>query len=510
MKKIVLICATIFMVLLVGCQDNWDDFYESDDDRKAGAEGTLYEVLQQYPKRYSKFLELVDKAEADVYLKSERVLTVWAPHNDHITDEIMALEGEDLKRFVMNHLNSLAMYKTKLASKNTLQMLSEKYVSVDRFNANYRIDRVPVARYDIAATNGVIHEISGTMIPLKNIMEYINEAGPEFSIFRDSLWSYNDTIFDPKASFPLGVNDVGQTIYDSVFVIQNSLLKTVDPGDESRELTLFLPSNAIIEDLIHQTSAYYEGIGRDFLRADSLSVYKWVMRAAFFDRQIENLSPYKSLTGVGGSIVRFDKQIVRTNFERSSNGVVYHYESMYMPRGGLLQPFEYYTSWLFELPEEVRGKYYNVFDNSVLNETDNIWFDNNAKDRLFLNIPSTGGQWIDLKPLAKNIDAEIIEHKVMPGKYQVSGRFYGYRGANTRIYVNGDPQTWYKDGSLTFPTGGNAVFEYGAVPILIDTLTVGERSGYNMLNIRFEHAGSGSANFIRVAYLKFEPVGDNY
>lgn len=510
MRKTIWISITFLVVLLIGCQDNWDTFYETNDDRQAGADGTLYEVLEKYPLRYSKFLELVDKAGVNIQLESNRVLTVWAPHNDYITEDIMQLEGEDLKRFVLNHINGLAMFKTKLLSKNNLEMLSGKFVSIDRSGSDYRIDKLVIRRYDIAAANGVIHEIGGVMTPLKNIMEYIDEAGPDFSIFRDSLWAYNDTIFKPELSFALGVNDVGQTIYDSVFVIDNSLLEKVDPADESQRHTLFLPSNDIIEDLISQTKTYYDGIGREFLKADTMAVYNWLMRATFFNSKIENLSRYKSLTGVGGSLVRFDKQIVRTNYETVSNGVVYHYEKMYMPRGGLIKAFEYKPEWLLEVPIEERSKYYTAFDGSQFTKDNNIFIDNNARDRVFLSKECATGDWVEVKSITKNIDAEIVETRVMPGQYKLEGRFYGYRGANTRLYINGDPQKWVKDGSLTFQTGTNANFEYGSMPLMVDTVTIGERSGYNMLNIRLEHAGSGSANFIRFSHLKFTPVGDNY
>lgn len=510
MKNIIWTGVLFCMFFLGACQEKWDNFYGSDEDeRSAEASLNMYQMLQQYPKRYSKFLELVDKTGLDAYLKSNRVLTLWAPHNSFITDEIMSLDPIDMKQFVLNHLNSLAMYKTKLESKSELQTLAGKYVAISRSGNNYKVEKVPVTRLDIACTNGVIHEIEGVLTPLKNILEYLDRCGPEYSVFLDSLWAYNDTVFHPELSFALGVNEIGQTVYDSVFIIDNKLLGGDVLSDEKESMTVFLPSNEVIDNMIKEIQDYYNAIGRDFTRVDSNACYAWLMRATFFRSTYENLSGYKQVSGIGGSLVRFDKQIIRTDFERCSNGVVYLYEKCYMPKTSLYNTLDFIPTNMFELPETAWSKYYTLSSGGTLSKAANIFIDNNHKSYPLLSTGSKTGDWVDLKTLMKNADGEIVEAKMMPGKYKLTGRFYGYNMAHLKLFVNGEQQKYSPDKTERFPTNSGAFNIDGSLKPLCDTVFVSERHGYGMLTIRLQH-DTPDGKTIKVNTLRFEPVGDNY
>lgn len=511
MRNIIWIGVLFCTIFLGACQDKWDNFYGSDEDERS-AEATLnmYQMLQQYPKRYSKFVELLDKTGLDAYLKSNRVLTLWAPHNSFITNEMMEQDSSGLRRFVLNHMNSLAIYKTKLASKYELQTLAGKYIAISRSGNDFKVEKMPVTRLDIACTNGVIHEIGGVLAPLKNLMEYLNECGTDYTVFTDSLWAYNDTIFRPDLSFALGVNEVGQTIYDSVFVINNKLLGNDFLSDERRSITLFLPSNEVIGDMIQETRDYYEAIGREFTHNDSLSCFAWLMRGTFFGGAYENLSGYKQLNGIGGSLVRFDKQIVQTDFERCSNGVVYLYERCYMPRTKLLQTLDFVPTNMFELPQEEWSKYYTLWNGGTLSKAGNIYVNGSYKDYPLLSVGSQSGDWIDLRTLSKNASGEIVEAKMMPGKYKLTGRLYGWDMANLKLYINGEKQLYSPKKTEQFPTSTSTFFIGKDLIRMVDTVVISEQQGYGMLTIRLEHDGTKNGKTIKVNTLRFEPVGDNY
>lgn len=510
MKNIMWTGMLFCMLFLSACQDKWDHFYGSDEDeRSAEASLNMYQMLQQYPKRYSKFLELLDKTGVDAYLKSNRVLTLWAPHNSFITDEIMNLDPIDMKQFVLNHINSLAMYKTKLTSKTELQTLAGKYVAINHYGNDFKVEKIPVTRLDIACTNGVIHEIEGVLPPLKNVLEYLNRCGSDYSVFTDSLWAYNDTVFHPELSFALGVNELGQTIYDSIFIIDNKLLGGDILSDEKKNITVFLPSNEAIDNMIKEIQGYYNAIGREFTHVDSNACYAWLMRATFFSGTYDNLSGYKQLNGMGGSLVRFDKQIVRTDFERCSNGLIYIYEKCYMPRTKLYQALDFAPMNLFELPENDWSKYYTLSDGGTLSKTANIFVDNNYKKYPLLSVGSKTNDWIDLKTLVKNADGEIVEAKMMPGKYKLTGRLYGYNMANLKVFINGEKQIYTPDNTESFPTSGSKFNISDDLKRMCDTVVVSERGGYDMLTIRLQHNGADGKT-IKVNTLRFEPVGDNY
>lgn len=511
----------LLLVVNAGCKDHWDDFYgEEEDERSAGAKITILEALQQEPERYSKFIKLLEDTGLSREVNSERVVTVWVPANNYITEDIMSLDSIDKRRFVLNHINQLALYKTKLATKSEVETLAKKYIAIRGSGNNYTVERVRVTKLDRACTNGVFHEIAGVLKPLKNIMEYILEAGPEYSIYRDSLLAYNDTTFRPDLSFALGVDEVGQTIYDSVFDITNKLLKSVDFADESGSATLLLASNAVIDDMLKEMETYLNDLGTEMTYADTLTCFNFLMGASFVGYEIPNFYGIRRIYTGGGKEIRPDKQLISSNYDECSNGLVYKFEKMYIPRGPLMKKVDYTIVDLFLLPEEEWSDYYQISYGGTLNNlesnanddaemTKNIFADNGNLSRKFLQVKAEAGEWIELSLLQKNIKAQMEPAKLIPGKYKLSGWGYGWRSANVKLYLNGTPLRWHKDKSTTFPMGSNSEFEYGAIRLMCDTIVVTASPGPDV--VRIESLGSGSkSNCIRIKELLFEPVGDNY
>ena len=505
----------LLLVVSAGCKDHWDDFYgEEEDERNAGAKITIFEALQEEPERYSKFIKLLEDTGLTREVNSERVVTVWVPSNNYITEDIMSLDSIDKRRFVLNHINQLALYKTKLATKSEVETLAGKYINIQGYGNNFTVEKVKVAKLDKACINGVFHEISGVLKPLKNIMEYLLEAGPEYSIYRDSLLAYNDTTFRPDLSFALGVDEVGQTIYDSVFDITNKLLKSIDFADERESATLLLASNTVIDDMLKDMEVYLSDLGKEMTYADTLTCFNFLMGASFVGYEIQNFYGIKKLYTGGGKEIRPEKQLISSNYEQCSNGLVYKFEKMYIPRGPFMKKVDYTMVDLFLLPEDEWSNYYQLSNGGTLNNQESNAGDDsemtkNILSRKFLQAKAEKGEWVELSLLQKNIKAQMEPAKLIPGKYKLSGWGYGWRSANVKVYLNGTPLKWHKDGSTTFPMGSNSEFEYSAIRLMCDTIVVTTSPGPDV--VRIESVGSGSkSNCIRIKELLFEPVGDNY
>lgn len=516
---ILLLC----VVVAAACKDEWDNYYgDSEDDRSAGAKKTIFEVLKEQ-KEHAKFVKLLEETGISKDLNSKRVLTLWLPEDKYLTDEIMQLDSIGKRRFILNHLNALALYKTKLSSKNEVETLAKKFIQIAGKGNNITVDKLRVIKFDEVCTNGVIHLVDGTLTPLRNVMEYLLESGNEYSIYRDSLLAYNDTVFRPDLSYPIGVNEVGQTIYDSVFIINNSLLKNVNFGNEKNNSTLFLASNEVIFNMLDDLKAYYEALGLSIQRSDTLACFEFLMKGSFLGRELTNLSGIKSITTSGGKVLRLDKQLISTNYEKCSNGVVYKFQQAYVPRGQFMKKVDFMMSYLYEV-EGDRSDYCRFSYGGELNDretdnadniTDNVFFDRNQPNWKFLSVKAEAGEWTDLVLLQKNLKGKIETAKLLPGKYKLSGWGYAWRSANAKLYLNGTPLTYggtmdkyVKTG--TFPLGEMAAFDYmKKLQVLCDTVEVGINKGNDV--IRFESVGGGSKkDVIRIRELLFEPVGDNY
>src|SRR5699024_8740377 len=136
--------------------------------------------------------------------------------------------------------------------------------------------------------NGVVHEINELMIPEQSIAEYLNGLPDDFSIIRDSIFALNDTLFDPVNSIPTGVDKTGNTLYDSVFVIENPLFEEADIASEFSQVTLLLPRNTVIEAAYKNLKSQYDQFGKPFTYADTMVAINWIRDAVLYDRVIKN------------------------------------------------------------------------------------------------------------------------------------------------------------------------------------------------------------------------------
>ena len=130
MMKYTLRYTVLLLIFCIGCENTWDEHYGYEDDpRTAASSLTAWEILSSVDD-YSKFVTLVKRAGYDKLLNSQRVRTVWAPQNKYITEEVMAYDSLslDVKRFVKNHINSLALFKTKLIGRPKIQSLAGKVI----------------------------------------------------------------------------------------------------------------------------------------------------------------------------------------------------------------------------------------------------------------------------------------------------------------------------------------------------------------------------------------------
>lgn len=513
--KYTLTYTILLLIFCSGCENTWDDHYGYEDDaRIAGASLTTWETIKTMSDKYPKFITLIKRAGYDKMLNSDRMLTVWMPKDETIPDEVMKYDSlsSEVQRFVKNHMNSLPLFKTKLAGRSQINSLAKKVLFLTEGYSNsffYQgtwqrpiyIGDNHVYNFDIACTNGVIHEVSGILKPLQNLAEFLMEAGDEYQLFRDSLTGRNDTIFRPELSFPIGVDDVGQTIYDSVFDIEHSLLRGLRLDDEEDIQTLCLPSNDVIHTAFVEKMKYMESIKRPFTAVDSALCWKWIMTASILNGKVENYSAYQQ--SAYGAKLGDKIQWVDSKYEECSNGHGYSWTKMVLP------------NYIFRLPVEAWPIYFLDLEKEV-NDSLKLWqhtgtfknFEHKGID--FLQIGGKTGDYLAFKPMRLNIYAEPEIIHLMPGKYAVHGQFYGMIFGNssaTKIYINDEPQNW-KEGGTTFPTN-NEKFVYNKIHKMIDTVHIKDHLGYHVPTIKIEATSNSTFEIRRI---RFEAVNtdDNY
>lgn len=492
----------VLLLLLTGCQNDWSDYYtkgeggETDDASSATA--NLLDELKSIPE-YSEFVKLLEETKVAEELTRNQVLTVWAPTNAAMPAEIAAMSAKDKITLCKNHLNYVALYNTKLTDGKVIKTLAGKNLTVKENGTNkFSFDGREVVKLNQKCTNGVIHEISGWLTPRKNIFEYILEAGPEYSIIRDSLLARSDTVFKPGLSFPLGVDELGNTIYDSVFVIENPLLEyQSDIRSEDDDFTMFLPNDQSIHNMYEEMEDYFKNTGSYMTGKDSTKFFGWILHSIIHKGKVENYSG--SFTTPYGYEWRAEKQLVTPGGYKSfSNGYVYEVEKIHIPKFLYLSSLKSYTYYLSELPEDQLANYMTM-ENVTSYELDKV-YDAGHPFAQVLGNKTTPTATYEFKTLAKDLEGNLIDGKISPGLYKISASYRSWLCGNVKLSINDEPVA-------TVNAGNSTTYNYKS-GLIVNSFEIKEEWGLNMLRIKQEDVGK--AGRLMLEYILFEPTQDNY
>lgn len=506
----------IFLLWLgmTGCQDKWDAHYENENGGEdASLENTknLLEYIQSVSE-YSDFVKLLEETEIAPELAKKQILTVWIPVNGNIPAEITAplastaseeeagLAMAEKKQFVKNHINNIALFFSKLQDEKMIKMQSGKNLVIrETGEEDFSIDGHQVTKGDLVCKNGVVHEIEGCLIPRKNIFDYVCSAGADYSMYRDSLLSKSDTVFDPDASFALGVDQVGNTIYDSVFVITNPFLSKGNINSEDKDYTLFLPTNEAIGEMFRDMQVKFTDMGMKMTGRDSVKFFDWVMKASIYEGKITSCEEGTSYKSVYGLEWRNGKQRVDPAYQSFSNGYVYQTTELYVPKYSYLSSLEIWYHYLFDLTsdEEEQKKYYekeNVIEGKFKKYSwPGVAFDGPADGKSIYS-----GTF---KSLIKNSAGQIVDGKVMPGTYAVYASFKKMSNCgNVKIYIN--------DRVVATVNSANNIFNLQK-GLVVERFEITEEDGFNPIWIKLENLDKKNTH-VCAQYLRLEPTNDNY
>ncbi len=524
--------------LLVGCNTAWDKYFSQVGEYEGEAVSPLN--LLDYLKTqesYSDFVGLLEKAGVDEVLTKNQVLTVWAIPNENIPIEIRSADSTTLRQFIKNHINNVALYKSKLGARK-IHTLAGKILKTEVDENIYTIDQVTITRMNQICQNGVVHELKdGVLTPKQNIYEYMMSLGDECSIFRDTLNAYNDTVFDRVNSLPIGENELGNTVYDSVFVIKNPFLPARgDIRDEERELTLFLPTNDVVKSMLMSVSSFFAQMKMEFTTADTNRIMTWMLKSVIHNGRMSSYPTGRSLTSIHGSEWRTDKEYVKEDFENCSNGNVYIVSTLVFPRKEYMETLEirpYYAllvdkSKQSELLQGSEGVTFSIQTNTY----------GLGKDVLIANMPSSDkNAWMQFQAVIRNTKGVIEAKKVMPGTYKLSASYKAWNNRKVALYAVYEDQEGVHEEKVTefdltkkananSGTIGNSPYNNGYfefIPIedagkdepkggrnglILSKFEVKADWGYDYL--KFKLVNIGGASVMNPEYFLLEPTDDNY
>ena len=300
--------------------------------------------------------------------------TILAVTNDNFKQP--SGDADDVAFVTKSHVSDISMSPANLSNGERIMMWHGKYVSVDIDSlgiadgliANHIMFNNSAVKEVVKTNSGYIYIISNMIETPTSLYDYLSNLDDNYSLFREMVLSSGGKEFDKANSKAVGINDEGNTVYDSVFIYKNTYFedKGFDMNSESLTATVLVFTNDVINEAIadaHQrlTTWGIESNGqiyretRDFnangilqgwrsyaTRAEMDEIIKqWILDVAFFNKSytaddLQN-SQENYLTSIFSRYWRTDKQeIDKQNPISLSNATAYKVTKLHIPNNVLI------------------------------------------------------------------------------------------------------------------------------------------------------------------------------
>lgn len=356
-------CGLLFIVsgLLAGCEDKWDEHY------------SVYPVNSTEVTVYAGKVDSYIAGNADLstlnnMLKAYKLLDQIATKNQQYTilaytnETLASAQIEDSLYFLNTCISDIALAPNKLTDGLQLLMWNSKPLEVKLIEPGTKAGETAITIGGstvveaIQTDNGYIYVMDQPIYAPKSLYEYLTSLGEDYSMFKSMVLQYEMKVFDADKSTPVGIDETGNTIYDSVFTAKNTFYDRYtdrhhttikwDMFNEFYSSTMLLPTNEIYTEARQTAYDNVRGaLGKEPDSGDSLRIEEWLLGAFFFSEKLtpEQLTGTEDLYGVayfkesestspGGAQWRPSVQEVDVNNPiELSNGVAYRIKKMKVP-----------------------------------------------------------------------------------------------------------------------------------------------------------------------------------
>ncbi|MDR3366652.1 MAG: fasciclin domain-containing protein [Prevotellaceae bacterium] len=311
MKYLTAICSGI--LLLFACQtDPWENHLE-ESGQAVGA--SLLDVVKDNPE-WGSFYQALVAAGYDSLLQSADAYTVFAPVNSAWSSVKMS-DVNALRRIVVNHIAYEKRLSTDRLQRESLRMVSGKIVSYSAETQTF--NGAKVTSPDHVASNGVLHVTDKLLEVQDNVWDYINKIRNSSQVAY--LKSLGHREMDVSRSVQVGVNMVGQPVYDTVWADVNDFLKETPLNDESKEWTYIVLSNSGFTELFDKYKPYFTALNDPGGALTTAVTSLNICRDFVFEGRID-VSRHDTITGLYG-VKAPVKGAQISNVYECSNGRVY-------------------------------------------------------------------------------------------------------------------------------------------------------------------------------------------
>jgi len=176
----------------------------------------VWDVIQGDP-QFSSFVQIIKNAKMDTLFQSDIAYTIFAPTNAAVQEYTGVQEFTNV--ILAYHFCQHFINVSNIQGKRQIQTLTEKFALFERIGNKVTIDEIEVMAESPLYRNGKFFTMGKVIEPRPNLYEYFQFTNPVLSTYIDE----QDTIIlDKEKSKPLGFDEDGNTVYDTVAIIANN------------------------------------------------------------------------------------------------------------------------------------------------------------------------------------------------------------------------------------------------------------------------------------------------
>jgi hypothetical protein len=504
MKYYWIIIALVFTGF-IACDDTWNEHYGTTPET---VDQNVWDVLKAESSA-SKFVELVEKFQLDTLFdeKYNDVYTLFVPTNEAV--ERFAAQQEIRVDDVAYHITRFFIQPNNINGIRKIQTYLLKFAQFENKGGVLSYDGIPVTQSGPLYVNGRIFFIEEMVTPKPSLYEYIAIHNPALKRYIDAQ---DSIVLDKELSIPIGFDEQGKTVYDSVITIINQFEEEYFEVSEEFRLktaTLVFPEKELYEQALTKMAIT---IGSGYTSHADISeewqqdvLIPYLLRKGVFENQREAVEFNRdTLKNILGEDVIIDFRPV--NKFQCSNGYAYNYSVFEVLDSLYQRPQRFEMERLLKTLGKDR---YAWKDTSLVNvESDQTFVPSNS-----FVVTASNDSILRVTFPSKyegKFNLEFKSEPLFPRRYLVKIRTHMDYGGIYDIYINDQlVKTFdYYDFVRTRGIIQSAVAGVRYIPqgrynnfdFWLDNITE-----YGSVKVRFEYKGPGNApnNGFIIDYMEF-------
>lgn len=494
--NIILLIMAGIVVINSSCEKSWGDYY-------AVPEYTnikMWDAIKDSAK-YVEFVHYMEMSGFDSLLMKPETFTLFIPTNDAFAE--FDLEGSALEWVMGYHIARTMFIPSNINGTRKLETYIEKFALLTKNEDGIFLDDIATSKNSQLFKDGVFYEIDKIAYPRPNLYEYWDYTNP---IMADYINNSDSISLDYTQSKPIGFDDEGNTIYDSVFIITNRFERDFFPVSlESRtdEATMLTVSEEEYNEALDEMAIKLNGsfVDHNDIPADWQTEFliPYIFKNGTFEGGLEyETFITDSLENIQGDMVPVDYSMIDPESRTiCSNGIAFQYLDYFIPEKLYLEEIKYEGE---DFAVNTGGDFY-AWDPDLVTPSDETKSPVNLD-----NASASGGKFVSVNLPRASADLysiELILPKVFPRKYKLAWRGKSSPSGVIALYVNDLYIGEFDSYDFRRPVDGvNPINDFNIKEFDVDNI-----SSYSDIVLKMEYTdpGGGSLNGLNIDYIALIP-----